>query len=98
MPKKRKNRGRNKGSKGKEPRVHCDSCGALIPRSKAVKVTRRMSFIDPQLEKELRNKGTIIPTYKVTKYLCINCAIFQGVIRIRPKEERKKRIPIGRYR
>jgi len=96
MPKKRKNRGRNKGGKGKEPRVHCDGCGALIPRSKAIKVTRRMSLIDPQLERELRNQGALIPTYKVTKYLCVNCAIFQGVIKIRPREERKRRVPLGR--
>lgn len=98
MPKKRKNRGRRKGSKGKESLVQCDACGALIPRSKAIKITKRLTFIDPQLEKELRSKGTIIPTYKVTRYLCINCAIFQGVIRIRAKEERKKKEPLGKFR
>ncbi|HDD64405.1 MAG: 30S ribosomal protein S26e [Thermoprotei archaeon] len=96
MPKKRKNRGRHKGGKGKESIVQCDACGALIPRSKAVRVTRRLSLIDPQLERELRAQGAIIPRYYVTKYLCINCAIFQGVIRIRSREERKKRISLGR--
>jgi len=89
MPKKRKSRGRHKGDKGKEVMVQCDECGALLPRSKAVKVTRRYSPIDPQLARELREKGAIIPTYEVTKYLCIRCAIYRGVIKIRAEEERK---------
>ncbi|RLE80083.1 MAG: 30S ribosomal protein S26e, partial [Thermoprotei archaeon] len=54
MPKKRKNRGRGKGGKGKESIVQCDYCGALVPRSKAKKITRNVSIIDPQLARELR--------------------------------------------
>lgn len=95
MPKKRKSRGRHKGGKGKEDIVQCDECGALIPRSKAVKITRRYSPIDPQLAKELRSKGSIIPTYEVTKYLCINCAIFRGIIKVRAEDERKKKTVSG---
>jgi len=64
---------------------------ALVPRSKAVKYTRMISPIDPQLAKELRDKGALIPRYRVTKYLCIRCAIFRGIIKIRPEAERKKR-------
>jgi len=75
--------------------VQCDECGALIPRSKAVKVTRRYAPIDAQLASELRSKGAIIPTYEVTKYLCIRCAIFRGVIKIRSEEERRKKAPLG---
>lgn len=96
MPKKRKSRGRHKGDKGKEPMVQCDECGALVPRSKIVKVTRRYAPIDPQLAQELRSKGAIIPTYEVTKNLCIRCAIFRGIIRIRPEEERKKKLISGK--
>jgi len=94
MPKKRKSRGRHKGGKGKEAMVQCDECGALLPRSKAVKITKRYAPIDPQLARELRSKGAIIPTYEVTKYLCIRCAIFRGILKIRPEEERKKRVPL----
>ncbi|RLE85064.1 MAG: 30S ribosomal protein S26e [Thermoprotei archaeon] len=94
MPKKRKSRGRHKGGKGKEDLVQCDECGALIPQSKAVKITRPLSVIDPQLAKELRDKGAIIPRYTVTKYLCIRCAIFRGIIKIRPEHERKKKVPL----
>jgi small subunit ribosomal protein S26e len=95
VPKKRKSRGRHKGDKGKEAMVQCDECGALIPRSKAVKVTKRYAPIDPQLASELRSRGAIIPTYEVTKYLCIRCAVYRGIIKIRPEEERKKKAPLG---
>ncbi len=94
LPKKRKSRGRSKGSKGKEDRVQCDACGAWIPRSKAKRVTRWVSPVDPQLAKELRKRGAIIQRYPVTKYYCVSCAIFRGIIKIRSKEERKKRQPL----
>ncbi len=94
LPKKRKSRGRHKGSKGKEDMVQCDECGALVPRSKAVRITRPYTVIDPQLARELRKKGAIIPVYHVTKTLCIRCAIFRGIIKIRPESERKKKVPL----
>lgn len=90
MPKKRKSRGRHKGGKGKEDIVQCDECGALLPRSKAVRITKPVTPVDPQLAKELRDKGAVIPQYTVTKYLCLRCAIHRGVIKIRPEDERKK--------
>lgn len=94
MPKKRKSGGRRKGGKGKEDLTQCDECGALIPRSKAVRITRPLSVIDPQLAKELRMRGAIIPRYRVTRYLCIRCAIHRGIIKIRPEAERKRRVPL----
>jgi len=94
MPKKRKNRGRGKGGKGKESLVQCEMCGALIPRSKAKKITKRISFVDPQLEKELKKKGAIIPTYTTTRYVCIRCAISLGIVKVRSREERKKKEPL----
>jgi len=94
MPKKRENRGRKKGDKGAVERIHCDNCGALVPRDKAVCVTRMYSPVDPQLAAELEKKGAIIMRYPVTKCYCINCAIFYGVIKVRSEEERKKSIPL----
>jgi len=89
MPKKRKNRGRAKGDKGRDSVVTCDACGRPIPRGKAIKVTRYVSLVDPQLRKELEKKGAMISKTLVTKYLCVSCAIFQGVRKVRPEEERK---------
>lgn len=89
MPKKRKSRGRSKGSKGRSEVVQCTACGALVPKDKAKKVTTTVSFIDPALAKELRAKGAYIAVGKTLKYLCISCAIFQGVVKIRARDQRK---------
>ncbi|OYT26226.1 MAG: 30S ribosomal protein S26e [Thermoprotei archaeon ex4572_64] len=91
MPKKRKNRGRRKGDKGAESHVYCDNCGRMVPRSKAVRVTMPYSPVPADLAKELEKQGAIIPRYQVTKTLCISCAIFYGVIKVRSEEERKKK-------
>ncbi len=91
MPKKRENRGRRKGAKGKVRMIQCDNCGKLVPEDKAVCVTRMYSPVDPQLAKELEKKGAIIMRYPVTKCYCINCAIHLGIIKIRPEQERKAR-------
>ena len=94
MPKKRKSRGRSKGDKGKTRLVQCDNCGRVIPADKAICVTRMYSPVDPQLARELEKKGAIIMRYPVTKCYCISCAIFYGIIKIRPEAERKKRVPL----
>jgi small subunit ribosomal protein S26e len=94
MPKKRKNRGRHKGDKGKEPLVYCDNCGKLVPRSKAVRVTVPYSPVPADLARELEKQGAIIPRYYVTKTYCINCAIFLGILKVRPEDERKKKVPL----
>ncbi|MEM2975201.1 MAG: 30S ribosomal protein S26e, partial [Candidatus Bathyarchaeia archaeon] len=60
MPVKRKSRGRSKGGKGKSDYVQCSSCGELVPRDKAKKVSRRVSLVDAPLARELRQKGAYI--------------------------------------
>lgn len=89
MPKKRKSRGRSKGSKGQSSRVQCDSCGAWVPRDKAIKVTKPVSILDPQLTRELQKQGAFIYRRVVTKSYCISCAIYQRVVKVRAKGERK---------
>jgi len=94
VPKKRKNRGRKKGDKGREPYVYCDNCGKVTPRSKSVRLTVPYSPVPPDLARELEKQGVIISRYLVTKRYCINCAVFFGIIKVRPREERKKRVPL----
>jgi len=94
LPKKRKSGGRSKGGKGRTELVQCAKCGQRIPRDKAKKVTRYRSLVDPMLARELRKQGAIIPRSAVTQYLCIRCAVHYGVVKIRSKEERKKRTPL----
>ena len=89
MPKKRQNRGRHKGSKGHVEYIHCDNCGRLIPKDKAICVTRWYTPVDPQLARELEKKGAIIMKYPVTKCYCVSCAVHYGIVKVRPEHERK---------
>ncbi|MEM3626539.1 MAG: 30S ribosomal protein S26e [Candidatus Bathyarchaeia archaeon] len=92
MPFKRKSRGRSKGGKGSSGPVQCAMCGQLVPRDKAKKVTRRLSFVDPALAKELRQKGAYIAAPLDTKYYCISCAVHRGIVKVRAAEERRMRM------
>ncbi|MDR2707249.1 MAG: 30S ribosomal protein S26e [Nitrososphaerota archaeon] len=88
MPVKRKSRGRAKGSKGSNNLVQCAHCGAMVPRDKAKRSTRRVSFVEPQLAKELRQKGTFLASWVDTKYYCISCAVHRGIVKVRAESER----------
>mgnify|MGYP006270330209 CR=1 FL=1 len=96
MPMKRKSRGRSKGSKGKSALVQCSSCGELVPRDKAKKVSRRVSMVDSALYRELRQKGTYIASSTETKYYCVSCAVHRGVVKVRARDERRQRPRRGR--
>jgi small subunit ribosomal protein S26e len=89
LTKKRKSRGRSKGDRGRSDLVHCARCGALVPRDKAIKVTAKYSPVDPALAKELRERGSYVPTTLVTKYYCVSCAVHYGIVKVRSEEERK---------
>lgn len=91
MPVKRKSRGRSKGGKGKSGLVQCSGCGELVPRDKAKRVSRRVSMVDYALAKELRQKGAYISAPVETKYYCVSCAVHHGVVKVRSKDERKRR-------
>lgn len=97
MPKKRKNRGRHKGDKGKESVVYCDNCGRRVPRSKAVRVTVPYSPVPGDLAKDLEKQGALITRYYVTKTYCVNCAIYMGILKVRSENERKtEKRPVAR--
>ncbi|MHA1729750.1 MAG: 30S ribosomal protein S26e [Promethearchaeota archaeon] len=89
MPKKRKNSG--KRHSGKNVQVQCSKCGRQVPRSKATKVSRRVSLVDGAIAKELRAMGTVMEQRSVTKYLCVSCAIHTHTINIRSSDDRKER-------
>jgi small subunit ribosomal protein S26e len=91
LPVKRKSRGRSKGSKGKGALVQCSSCGELVPRDKAKRVSRRVSVVDYALSKELRQKGTYIAAPVETRWYCVSCAVHRGVVKVRARKERKGR-------
>jgi len=88
--KKRKSGGRRGSDQGRSQLISCSNCGRLTARSKAKKVTRYLSLADPQITKELRDSGAILPRERSTQWYCISCAIHSHTIHIRPVDERKK--------
>jgi len=89
LTKKRRSRGRSKGGKGRSDTVQCSSCGGLVPKDKAKKVTHWVSFVDAPLSKELRSQGAFIPRERVMKYYCVSCAVHRGVVKVRSKQKRR---------
>ncbi|MFX0055235.1 MAG: 30S ribosomal protein S26e [Promethearchaeota archaeon] len=89
MGKKRKSGGRSKGSAGKSKTVQCSKCGRMVPADKAKRYTKRVSAVDPQLARELRQQGSFIQTRKTTSYYCVSCAVHSGKVQIRQATERK---------
>ncbi|MHA1924386.1 MAG: 30S ribosomal protein S26e [Candidatus Thorarchaeota archaeon] len=97
MGKKRKSGGRSKGSSGKSKSIQCSKCGRMVPADKAKRYTKRVSAVDPQLARELRQQGSFIQTRKVTQYYCVSCAVHSGKVQIRQASERKTKPSRRRY-
>ena len=91
MTKKRKSGGRAGGSKGSTGSISCCNCGTLVPKDKAKKKTGRITLVEPTLAKELRAAGTYIASQKTTKYYCVSCAVHYGLVKVRAKDERRRR-------
>ncbi|MFW9799942.1 MAG: 30S ribosomal protein S26e [Candidatus Thorarchaeota archaeon] len=91
MGKKRKSGGRSKGGSGKSGTVQCSKCGRIVPSDKAKRHTKRVSAVDPQLARELRQQGSFIQTRKVTQYYCVSCAVHSGRVQIRQASQRRDR-------
>lgn len=92
MTKKRKSGGRSKGSSGKSKTVQCSKCGRIIPADKAKRQTKRVSAVDPQLARELRQSGSYVPSKIVTQTYCVSCAVHTGKVHIRQTTERKSHL------
>ena len=91
MTKKRKSGGRAGGSKGSTGSISCSNCGTHVPKDKAKKKTGRITLVEPTLAKELRAAGTYIASQKTTKYYCVSCAVHYGLVKVRAKDERRRR-------
>lgn len=91
MPQKRKSRGRRKGKRGAGRFVQCSGCGKFVPMDKVKKVSKRISFIEPNLARELRQQGAYIGGGTTIRYYCISCAVHRGIASPRQKEMRKEK-------
>ncbi len=65
--------------RGREPPVHCDNCGRMVPRNKAVTEEKRINLGTEANEGNIR----FFTSRKV--YYCISCAKHRGIF------EKKKR-------
>ncbi|WXG45414.1 MAG: 30S ribosomal protein S26e [Candidatus Atabeyarchaeum deiterrae] len=92
MTKKRRSRGRSKGGSGRKGLVQCSNCGKQVPRDKAKRVSKWVTLVDPQMARELRQQGAILPHEKVMKFYCISCAVHTGQAKVRARDERKMTI------
>lgn len=90
VPKKRTSRGRSKGGKGRSTLIQCTNCSRWVPRDKAKTVTSRLSLVEPQLARELREAGTYISAPTVVKKYCVSCAVHFGVVKVRSSSDRRK--------
>ena len=69
-----------KGNRGKSQRVQCDSCGALIPRNKSIRVRKHALPIDRNLYDTLRKMNASIHIGMVIVLYCLSCAKHRKVI------------------
>lgn len=90
MTKKRRSRGRRKGSKGRGKMVQCAGCGKLVPIDKAARVTKTVRWIDPRLATELRKQGAYLPRSRRITLYCVSCAVHRGISPPRKREDRRK--------
>lgn len=92
LPRKWKHHGRTKSkNRGRESITYCSNCGRAIPKDKAIRVQRAVSLVDPQLEKELVKQGALIVRGRVSKELCVSCAVFYGIVKIGGRAEKAAR-------
>ena len=89
MPKKRRSGGKTGSSSGRDRSVVCSKCHRTVPRGKAKRVTRYVNLMEPQISKELREAGAIIPQKRSSSWYCVSCAIHTHKVNIRSGGERK---------
>jgi ribosomal protein S26 len=65
---------RKKGQSGRARSVECASCGALVPRDKAIAKRRFGLSLNRRLMKILKNQGARIHAGRTLVFYCISCA------------------------
>jgi small subunit ribosomal protein S26e len=85
LAKKRKSGGR---ATGKGRSVQCSKCGRKVPIDKAKKVTKRISLVERDIERDIRKQDGYIPTTYRVFYYCVSCAVHTHTVNIRPDKYR----------
>ena len=95
MPSKRRNNGRGKKNRGRTRPVVCNNCFRLTPKDKAIKKFTVRDIVDASSKDDIQAvqhySDFMIPKVYNKLYYCVSCAIHARIVRVRSREDRRKR-------
>ena len=65
------------------------------PEIKQKKITGRITLVEPQLAKELKQQGAYIAPSTDVKFYCVSCAVHRGIVKVRSENDRRNSGKLG---
>lgn len=95
MPVKRKNGGRSKANRGATNNLHCNQCGALVGKDKAISRATNNAIIEQATMDDLSLASIYskpdVPTFFNIESYCVSCACHLRIVKVRAECHRKER-------